>query len=57
MSLAIPFDLLRKKRAMMQKANVSHGKAKMETRWRKGESYPAFVFKVVVCESFVERCL
>jgi hypothetical protein len=29
-SIAIPFDLLRKEGAMMQKANVSHGKIKMD---------------------------
>jgi hypothetical protein len=29
-SVAIPFDFLKKKEAMMQKANVSYGKTKMD---------------------------
>jgi hypothetical protein len=36
-SIAIPFGLLRKKRAMMQKANVSHGKVKMDKVVRRRE--------------------
>jgi hypothetical protein len=34
-SVAIPFDHLRKKRAMMQKANVSHGKTMMDKMVRR----------------------
>jgi hypothetical protein len=30
--MGIPFDLLRKREAMMQKANVSHGKTKTDSR-------------------------
>jgi hypothetical protein len=36
-SVAIPFDHLRKKRALMQKANVSHGKAKMDKMVRRSK--------------------
>jgi hypothetical protein len=36
-SVAIPFDLSRKKGAMMQKASVSRGKAKMDKLERRRE--------------------
>jgi hypothetical protein len=36
-SVATPFDHLRKKGAMMQKANVSHGKTMMDTMLRMRE--------------------
>jgi hypothetical protein len=36
-SVAIPFDLLRKKRAIRQKANDSNGKTKMDKRARRRE--------------------
>jgi hypothetical protein len=36
-SIAIPFDLPRKKGAMKQKANFSHGKPKMDKKVRKKE--------------------
>jgi hypothetical protein len=34
-SVVIPFDLQRKKRAIMQKANVGHGKKKVDLVRRK----------------------
>jgi hypothetical protein len=34
-SVAIPFDHLRNKEAMVQKANVSHGETKMDTKMRR----------------------
>jgi hypothetical protein len=36
-SVAIPFDLLRKKEAMMRKANVGHGKIQMDMVVRRRE--------------------
>jgi hypothetical protein len=52
-SVAIPFDQLGKKGALMQKVNVSPGKTKMDKnmRW----SYPAFVVqgRCIASESFV----
>jgi hypothetical protein len=36
-SVVIPFDLSRKKEAVVQKANVSQGKAKMDKKVRRKE--------------------
>ncbi|SAM02629.1 hypothetical protein [Absidia glauca] len=36
-SVVIPIDMLSKRRAMMQKANVSHGKPKMDETVRRSE--------------------
>jgi hypothetical protein len=44
-SIAIPFDLSRKKGAMMQKANISHGKLYM-VDGRDGETE-----RVILCSS------
>jgi hypothetical protein len=51
-----PFDNLRKKGAMIQKANVNRGRQRW-TRWREGESYPVFVFQggCIEVESFMVR--
>jgi hypothetical protein len=46
-SVVIPFDLLRKKRALIQKANVGQGRQRW-TRWWKGEVTQRSSLKIVV---------
>jgi hypothetical protein len=56
-SVAIPFDLLWKKRAMMQKANGGHEKKKMDKRGKKVRRLTCVgCFKVVKMNTFVVRC-
>jgi hypothetical protein len=55
MSIAISFDRLRKKEAMMQKANVSHGSA-MKAEILRRREFPCVQGSSIEGESSVVRC-